>query len=47
MNLIDLFILMPIKKKIDKNHSANIYEALSKRQSYSLENIFEDENKLS
>lgn len=31
MNLIDLFILMPIKKKIDKNHSSNIYEALSKR----------------
>ena len=46
MNLIDLFILMPIKNKIDKNLSANIYEALSKRQSYSLENIFEDENKL-
>ena len=46
MNLIDLFILMPFKKKIDKNHSSNIYEALSKRQSYSLENIFEEESKL-
>lgn len=31
MNLIDLFILIPFKKKIDKNHSSNIYEALSKR----------------
>jgi hypothetical protein len=47
MNLIDLFILMPFKKKIDKNHSSDIYEALSKRQSYSLENIFEEESKLS
>jgi len=31
MNLIDLFILSPLKKKINKNESSNIYETFSKR----------------
>jgi hypothetical protein len=40
MNLIDLYILLPYRKKLDKNHSSNIYNAFGNRSS------FESKNKL-